>query len=441
VRIVHVAHGCPPETHGGVESYVQELLGLQRAAGHDVALIAGSFVPWPAVGVEEATLVGARVLRIHRDDLYFDHFSKLWHPGVERLVRELYRELRPDLVHVHQWIRLTGNLVAIAAELGVPAVVTLHDMLATCPRCFRVRPGDVACGRPLAVGSCLPCVPRFGHESDAEIAAGIELFRDELQDELQLARAVLTATGAAAAMVGARTAFPRERLTVLPLGYRRRFTGRQPQAPPPGDLVLGYFGSVARHKGVHVLLQALRLAGSGVRLHVLGGFESPGYEQQLRELAGDLPVTFHGAYDFAKLAAVPWHAAVFPTLAFETHAFVLDECFELGLPCIVSEVGALPERSRGASLVVPPGDPVALASAIGTLRDDRSRLVALRRAIPGLPGSPEEHAQRLQQVYAAAIASPRGPFHPVVDPQRRIEFLLRQRESALGRVIPEGGPR
>ena len=50
--------------------------------------------------------------------------------GFGRIGRCVYRVARerPDVLHVHQWIRLTSNLLEIADELGIPAVVTLHDL-------------------------------------------------------------------------------------------------------------------------------------------------------------------------------------------------------------------------------------------------------------------------------------------------------------------------
>jgi glycosyltransferase involved in cell wall biosynthesis len=445
VKILHVAHGYHPEGSGGVESYLRDLTAEQRRGGHDVALVAGSLQVWPQCGIETQQVDGLTVLRVHRDDQFFDHYAKAWHPGVERLLRDEFARRRPDVVHVHQWIRLTSNLVEIATELGIPAVVTLHDLFTSCPRCFRVRPDDEACFRELSVESCLDCVPRYGHESEAELRESIELHRDQFAAEVLASRAALVATAATADLIAAKTPIPRAKLQVLPLAYERRFPAAPPPAPLPraGEpLRLGYWGNLTRRKGVHLLPEAIRRlrATRPVELHLFGACDTPKFEAELRAAAAGLPITLHGRFTREQLAGAGLHAAVFPMVCFETFGFVLDEAFELRLPCVVTGIGALPERAAGAALVVPPRDAAALAAAVDTLAADPARLDALRARIPPLPPAPAEHAARLQQVYAAAIRTP-APLAPSVPAQRRAAFLLRQRESALWRITPEGGPR
>lgn len=443
MRILHVAHGYFPEGSGGVESYVRDLTVEQRRQGHDVMLLAGSFELWPECGIEAQTVEELAVLRLHRDDQFFDHYAKAWHPGVERILRAELARLRPDVLHVHQWIRLTSNLVEIARDLGIPAVVTLHDLYTSCPRCFRVRRDGEACFRELSVASCLDCVPRYGHETLTELEQSILLHQDQMAAELLGAHAVLVATEATAALLCAKTGLPRDRLTRMPLGYARRFGGTRPNAPVRrvGPLRLGFWGSISRHKGVHVLLRAMQLLpeGTPVQLDVFGAFDTPALEAELRALAAGQPVRFHGRFEPRVLASAGLHAAVFPSICFETFGFALSEAFELGLPCIVSGIGALPERAGDAAIAVPPGDAAALAAAIAALAADPARLDALRVRIPPLPPAPAEHATQLAAIYAQARSTPAPPA-PRVSAMRRAELLLRQRESAQYRITPEGGP-
>ncbi|TAJ07895.1 MAG: hypothetical protein EPO68_15980, partial [Planctomycetota bacterium] len=127
MKVLLALHGYPPELVGGTESAVQALAhGLLRR-GHEVVVVAGSLQHGPEFRVSEArdevAGVGAvRVLRIHRADLYFDHWHKSASGRAERALREILARERPDLVHVHHWIRLSRGLVATAARAGVPAV-------------------------------------------------------------------------------------------------------------------------------------------------------------------------------------------------------------------------------------------------------------------------------------------------------------------------------
>lgn len=444
--VLHLTHQFAPETRGGVESYVQELVAEQRAQGLDVRVLTGTHRPRPRVELEETELDGVPLYRLHRDDLYFDHPFKAWHPGVERELLAFLERMRPALVHVHQWIRLAPNLVELVKRAGFPAVLTLHDHYSGCPRAFRTRPDESACLRPLSVASCLDCVPRYGYESPAELAEGIELFHDQMRSELAMADVVLVAVSSTADIVAASLGLPRERFTVLALGHRERFGGVRPPAWRAGEpFRFAYWGSIGRHKGVGVLIEAFRRCAAGrppgsVELHVLGGFESQAYEDELRHAAAGCATTFHGPFPSAALPALGPHAAVFPSTCLETFGLVLDECFELGLPAIVSDLGALAARAGAAALRVPPGDAAALARVLARLVDEPETCAELRSAVPRAPWTVRAHLAELERHYSAArVGAGRARAEPLPS-ERRIAYLWRQRESALARLTPPGGP-
>src|SRR5688572_3395837 len=143
--VLHLCHQAAPETRGGVETYVADTAGAQRAAGRDVHVLTGSHVPWQHPGIETVPTGAVPLHRLHRDDLYFDLYSKAWHPAIGTLLADFLARHRPKVVHIHQWIRLTSNLVEVVQQQGIPAVVTLHDYYASCPRAFRLAPDGAAC--------------------------------------------------------------------------------------------------------------------------------------------------------------------------------------------------------------------------------------------------------------------------------------------------------
>lgn len=443
--VLHVIHQFPPETHGGSESYVLDLAQLQRRAGLDAQVLTGSMVWQPQIGVDSYEIHGIPVRRIHRDDSYFDHHVKVWHPGIADRFGQLLDELRPAVIHVHQWLRLTSDLIATAHARGIPAVVQLHDVYTSCPRAFRSRHDDPACMRPVSGASCFDCVPRYGHESRAELEEGVELFAASLRRELALAHTVLVAVPAIGDLIAKGAGMPRERYRDLTLGYRPRFTDlpARPAPRPGGPLRFAFWGGVGKHKGVHVIVQALQKlvqAGHRAELHVLGGIDTPEYDAQLRSLATGLPVTFHGPFTAAQLHAVQPHVGVFPSMCIETFGFVLDECFELGLPCIVSDIGAFPHRVGGGGLVTRAGDSESLAAAMTRMIAEpqlRERMIA---ALPPPSPSMDEHCRQITAIYqeARTTAAP-PPCAPEVPLLRRLRFLMIQRDSAFSHLIPKSG--
>ena len=114
MKILHVAHGFPPETLGGTERGVESLARAMQQKGHDVAVVAGSLQQAPTERVDREDYDGLPVLRMHRDDLYFESWFKCYAPGVSAAFEMLLAEQRADVVHVHHWIRLTSDLVRLA---------------------------------------------------------------------------------------------------------------------------------------------------------------------------------------------------------------------------------------------------------------------------------------------------------------------------------------
>lgn len=435
--VLHFTHQFAPETRGGIESYLRDLIGAQREAGMRVQVLTGSQRQWETVGCEHDQVDGVPVVRLHRDDRFFDLYSKAWHPEVEALLRQLLRDARPKVVHIHQWIRLTSNLVEIVRSEGIPVVVTLHDFYLSCPRAFRLARNGDACRQPLSPAACRDCAPRYGYESAREVDRSIELFAQQSRAELLQADAVLVAATSTAELMASTLELPRELFAVLPLGYRRRFPGLPQLAPPErGPLRFAFWGGVAPHKGLRPLLAAMLLLAReplprAIELHVLGGFATEAFANELRAAAANLPVTFHGPFATADLRTLGAAVGVFPSTCLETFGIVLDECLELGLPCIVSDRGALADRVGGGGLVTVAGDATSLAQAMRRFVTEPELWLQLRQHLPALPPDLSQHVTELNHIYAAARQARRSANAPPgVSMAERAAFLRLQRESA-----------
>jgi glycosyltransferase involved in cell wall biosynthesis len=163
----------------------------------------------------------------------------------------------------------------------------------------------------------------------------------------------------------------------------RRIPAQPPREPPRSELRLVFVGLVSREKGIHDLIDALTLVGPGITLDVWGELK----RDEEAELAGRLAESPRCAYrgvhegDAATLLA-RYDALVLPSrYELEGHAGVVLEAMVAGIPAIVSTRPGLVELvgDRENGLVVPEGDPEALAEAIERLTDGELR-EALGRA-------------------------------------------------------------
>lgn len=455
MKVLLAAHGYPPELVGGTESTVRALAhGLARA-GHEVVVVCGTLRHEQGFrrSLEHDEVDGKRlrVHKIHRADLYFDHWQKSASARAARAFQDVLREERPDLVHVHHWIRLSRDLVHRAAQERIPAVVTLHDLWTTCLVTFRVRPESGAfCHEPLAPSPCIRCAsqvpPRTPWRGYEEQGIALLERRTDLARELELARAVLAPTRAHAEAVTRYLGLAPERLSlrVVPHGRDLGLAPRAPLAPPArhGRLELGAWGHLYRLKGAdHVLRALARLPAGRVRLHLAGGEPEPAFAAEVHALARGLDVRFHGPYEAAALGAHPVsavHAFVSGTLAHESWGLVLDEAVALGLPLVLPRAGAYAERLREGegALFYAPGDERELAAVLARLHDEPGLWEDLRARLPA-PGefvpSMAEHVRVHLAVYEEAL---RAGAPPGVRPVPERERLWQAAEDAWGTALP-----
>ncbi len=171
-------------------------------------------------------------------------------------------------------------------------------------------------------------------------------------------------------------------------------TGLQPPDPAraaalrarhPGRLRIGQVGAlVDHHKGQRVLLDALRRAPDLADCPVLL-IGSGKDEAALHHAAADLPqVVFTGFVDNVADYLAALDVFVFPSRE-EGLGSTLIDAMAQGLPIVASRVGGIPEliAHERTGLLVPPGDPAALAAALARLAGDpglRARLGAAARA-------------------------------------------------------------
>ncbi len=409
MRILQIVHGFSPEFVAGTEQYCEVLSRHLLRERHTCLVLAGS-----ERSAQEATLAtvdqdGLLVTRYLRAEARPSRWTEEYDAEAERLTRHLLALVRPDVVHLHHWQRLTNNLVAICADRGIPVVVTLHDVWTSCPRIHRVRWDGAFCPDPPAAAPCLTCAERAPWQGDREILNALALRREIVGAELALAKAIIVPSEAHRAFLLNLLELPENRLTVLPHGSLPLVAARQGSGEgvkfPHRPLQIGHWGYLVYVKGPHLILEAVHQLRdpSAVQVHLIGTTIEPDYEQRLRELARGIPVQFHGAYQPADLPAFDLDIAVLPSIASESYSFALDEALRLGLPALVSDRGAPPDRIGAAGLTFRAGDSEDLAGRLQQILDTPELLDAMRHRIrPDTLLSMEAHVVMLEKIYKDA---------------------------------------
>ncbi|WP_242458001.1 glycosyltransferase family 4 protein [Halomonas sp. YLGW01] len=151
----------------------------------------------------------------------------------------------------------------------------------------------------------------------------------------------------------------------------------------PGKYLIGHVGAlVDRHKGQRVLIEAARhLETHRPDLQVLFFGRGEDAERLEAEAAGLGNVTFMGFKDNIGDYLPGLDLFAFPSRN-EGLGSVLLDVMHAGVPIVASRIGGIPDivHDEETGLLVPPDDAVALAEAIGRLKDDA---VLARRLVDG----------------------------------------------------------
>ncbi|HEX5562520.1 MAG TPA: glycosyltransferase family 4 protein [Nocardioidaceae bacterium] len=347
---------------GGVGRHVARLAAGLVAAAHDVVVAA------PAAAREDFDLdsTGAGFEAVDVSDRP--------RPGHDALaVRRLRRLLRDaDVVHAHG-LR-AGGLVALA--LG-PVLLSRRDG----PR-FVVTLHNIPVGGG-AVAAATRVLERLV-ANRADVVLGVS---GDLVDRMRK----LGATAAERALVPAPEG---------PGPRREAGDVRAELGVEPGTRLLVTVARLAPQKGLDLLLDAVTQVGGDHRVLAVVAGDGPLREPlQQRVDADGLPVRLLGrrsdAPDLMRAADV----VVVPSV-WEGQPLVVQEALRVGAPIVATDVGGTGEVSGPAAVLVPYGDPAALAAAVRSLLDDDARRLALsaaaRQRADALPSDADALAQVLR---------------------------------------------
>jgi glycosyltransferase involved in cell wall biosynthesis len=388
LRVLLLGNYLPPR--GGAETHLAGVEALLRGAGHAVEVHApGEAGGWPDV----------------RDRVH--------NPVVRRLVAERIAAFRPDVIHVHNFLRrLSTAPFRAAAAAGVPTLLTVHDYQIFCPRTWALRADGSPCPRP-SLPLCLL----------GDCRGGLAGFRGGL---VYAANAVRVRWAAATVREEAtRIVAPSEALAARLRRTLRPDVGLLPypfpevpdawEPPPSPDLL--FLGRTAPEKGVLELLAALAAArrdGAALRLTVAGDGPLLG---AARERAAALglgdAVRFEGWVDAARVPDLlrAHGALVLPSVWMENSPVSVHEALAAGRPVLGSVRGGIPELVEdGASgFLFDPLDAPSFVRALGRWAAlDAAGREALGRAArrrASEAGGPAGFLLRLLDEYRLAIQS------------------------------------
>jgi glycosyltransferase involved in cell wall biosynthesis len=352
VRILVITDRYPPDATGGYERSCDDVVRHWRAAGHDVTVLTTGSAGSDGDDGVLRTLPGP------------DQPA-----GAAATVAALLRTARPDVVSAWNLARVpVAGVLGPVAAAGIPVVLVICDgWLDAAPTDV---PAAVAGSRVVYVSEYLRSVsspPDWAPTVDAVVPSGID-----------------------------PDAFP-----------------LRPPADRPWAGRLLYAGRMSPAKGAQDAVAALAHLDAGVTLHIVGSGTADQWAT-VSALADRLQVTGRveistGDRDVVRAAYDRADVVLFPSRWAEPFGLVPLEAMARGVPVVATGTGGSVTylRDGGNALIVPPGDPGALATAVRRLAGDPGLRRRLATAGLDAAGTWTIHrsAERLRDEHAAAVSA------------------------------------
>lgn len=432
-------------------SVANELLAL----GHEVSVFTGyparDLIP-DAKRFDRYEVDGISVYRFHHSFVpmggqqvvseieYNNHLTAGYFKG-------LLDELKPDVVHFFHFSRLGAALVDVARALGIPAYYTPTDFWAVCPTSQLLLPDGRTCAGPSSHGgNCVKHVAlltRWRHYSVvvnylpnraidafavvAKAGHGVNFpFRQEIAalsrrktfnvsrlnalqgivSPTQLMTDVLTSNGVNPELI-------KQSAYGINVAGFEKFQREYPDGRP---IIFGYIGTLAPHKGCHVLVNAFsKLAKSNAVLKIYGNpKEFPDYVAALHTASkGNDAIEFCGTFPNAQIADVLSciDVLVVPSVWYENTPLVVYSALAAKCPVIASNYPGMSEVVRGGwnGLLFEPNNVDALSACLARLYSEPTLLQTLSECCAP-PKSIAAYVDELLCLYAKRYQAPKLPL-------------------------------
>jgi glycosyltransferase involved in cell wall biosynthesis len=462
VKILLTVHQFFPDYTSGTEVLTFSVAKELIRRGHTVAVITAfptSADVTDADRYDEHHLDGMHVYRFHHAYIpmggqnsvaeleYDNHLAA-------RYFESVLREFKPNVVHFFHMLRLSSRIIDVTVKAGIPAYYTPTDFWSICPTAQLLLPNGKVCSGPsIAAGNCVkhfaemrpgsraqriaPHVPNFVAEAIVVLVNKNLLPEHRISPDIRAMSKrknfLITRINWLDGIISPTHFMTKtlidngvDRRLMLESAYGIDVSEHAVTAPSlePGELLtIGFIGTLAPHKGCHVLIEAFKLLPPGTaRLKIYGNLKDfAEYNAGLLGRAqGREDIEFCGTFPNSDIGKVleGLHVLVVPSVWFENAPLVVYSALAAKRPVIASDFPGLSENVKDDvnGMIFRPGDFTALHAKLHRLVSDPGLLARLSSNCRP-PKSTPTYVEELLAVYAA---SPRTALAPEMRPARNL---------------------
>ena len=326
-------------------------------------------------------------------------------PWIGAHLRDYLAEIHPDIFLLVSGYLMSGSAVNAANQLGIFSAVYLTDFWFLCPRIIMLRSNDELAQIPPNPVDCAQCLGeekrrfRWLRKAAPGLAkaywAGQTERIDQVRERAMFLQQVLDSVDLIISpseflrSVYSRSGTAMERILYIRQGLEKMPDLATLKHETTSVLRLGYLGQIAHHKGVHLLIEAVRsMPDLNIEVSIYGDETAfPQYSASLRKMIGDdtrirMAGVFRSPSVFEDIMR-GMDALVITSMWYENSPTVILEAFSYGIPVIAADLGGMAELVQHGKngLNFHYGDSQDLARQIRSIVDSPGLLPELRRGI------------------------------------------------------------
>jgi GT2 family glycosyltransferase/molybdenum cofactor biosynthesis enzyme MoaA len=373
---------------GGTEKHVRDLIDALR-----------DYIFY-VLQVEGARVVLTEVNNGHEIEYVFSMKSPLkqfefHNTEYEKILLDITDQFQIDLIHIHHLIGHSFDVTAVAKQRNIPLLYTVHDYYSVCPNINLLDCNFELCLGDNSIEKCDVCLKK----SKGLDPGFIKKWRSHFNGIFESCEAIVCPSQSVSEILSMYYPNVGGKMTVIEHGIDEGaadpagFNGGYLNTSQNDLFHIAYIGGLGPNKGrdlFYNLASAKEFEGK-VAWSIFGISDlhsKPGYYARHN-------VHIYGLYNgFDELKTLideeRVNVILFPSVCPETYSYTLSEAWAMGIPVIVSGLGALKERveKHGGGWVVNGSD----------LDDFKAKIIELLN-------SPEDYSEKKREVMAMLLKS------------------------------------